>query len=245
MACENEKFVGRSVTLEYSIGCGDAQPAPRDWKKFGSLRTKEFNLAWDTTDATDSDSIGALRENLATFQNLTISGDGIIRTSGPLGENLKELTKHVANPVATGGQPTVWLRMTFPDLTFTCLMLVSTLARSAPYDDVATYSLEASATASQFGLVIEDTVTAITAVAVTPATPAINTDNGTVQLSAAVTPSNASQSVTWTSSDPLIATVNGAGLVSAVANGSATITATSAADPTKTGTATLTVTNQT
>lgn len=245
MACENEKFVGRNVTLEYAIGCGDAQPAPGDWKKFGSLRAKEFNLAWDTTDATDSDSVGSLRENLATFKSLTISGDGIIRTSGTLGANLKELTKHVADPVATGGQPTAWLRMTYPDLTFECLMLISNLSRSAPYDDVATYSLEASATASQFGLIITDTVTAITGVTVTPANPVIDVDGGTVQLTAAVAPSNASQSVTWASTTPLIATVNGAGLVTAVADGSATITATSAADPTKSVTVTVVVSNQT
>lgn len=244
MACENKKFVGRNVLLEYAIGCGDAQPAAGDWKKFGSLRTKEFNLAWDTTDATDSDSIGALRENLATFQTLTISGDGIVRVGGAMGENLKELTKHVAKPDATGGQPTVWLRMTFPDLTFTALMIVSSLARSAPHDDVVTYTLEATATASDFGLLIVDTVTAITSVTVAPAPGAIATDGGTLQLTATVLPANASQSVNWTSSAPAVATVNSAGLVTALTDGTTTITATSSVDNTKTGTSTVTVTNQ-
>lgn len=158
MPCNKTKYIGRDVVLEYSIGCGDALPTEEDWKLIGSLRTKEFNLSWDTTDATDSDSIGALRESLATFQSLTISGDGTCKASGVNSENLIEITKHVANPTATDGQPNAWMRMTFPDLTFTSYMLFSTLSRSAPYDDVTTYSLESTATASDFGLIVDDTV---------------------------------------------------------------------------------------
>lgn len=157
MACNKTKYVGRDVILEFSIGCGDTKPAAEDWKVFGSLRTKEFNLSWDTTDATDGDSVGALRESLATFQTLTISGDGVCKASGTNSANLIEITKHVANPLSTDGQPVAWMRMTFPDVTFTCFMLFTTLSRSATYDDVVTYSMEATATASGFGLIVEDT----------------------------------------------------------------------------------------
>lgn len=244
MACETTKYVGRDVVLEYAIGCGDARPGPSDWKRFGSLRTKEFSLSWDTTDVTDSDSIGALRENLATFQTLTISGDGIAKASGA--NNLVELTKHVVNPAATNGQPLVWLRMTFPDLTFTAFMLLSTMSRSAAYDDVVTYSMEASATASDFGLLVEDTPTgaAPTGVTVNAGAGIIDTDGGTLQLSATVAPAGAVQTVTWTSETPLIATVSATGLVTAVADGTATIKATSTVDATKSGTATIVVSNQ-
>src|SRR5690606_13759169 len=110
----------------------------------------------DSADATADDSIGSLRENLATFLSLTMSGDGTLTLTGEGATNLKEMTKHFLNPVATGGQPVVWMRMTFPDLTFTAFMLLSSFSRSAPYDDVATYSMEASATASDFGLIVED-----------------------------------------------------------------------------------------
>lgn len=245
MACETEKYVGRDVVLEYAIGCGDALPVEADWKRFGSLRTKEFALSWDNTDTTDSDSIGSLRENLATFQNLTISGDGLAKASGA--NNLKELTKHFINPVATNGQPVVWMRMTFPDLTFTAFMLLTTLSRSSPYDDVVTYSMEAMATGSDFGLIVDDTPlpgTAPTGVVVAPTTASITTPGGTVQLTGTVTPAEASQSLAWGSAQPSIATVNNTGLVTAVADGTATITASSMADPTKTNTAVVTVSNQ-
>lgn len=245
MACETTKYVGRDVVLEYAIGCGDAKPEEGDWKRFGSLRTKEFSLSWDTTDVTDSDSIGALRENLATFQNLTIAGDGMAKASGA--GNLVELTKHFVNPVATNGQPLVWLRMTFPDLTFTAFMLLSNLSRSAPYDDAVTYSMEATATASDFGLIVEDTPTGVapTGVTVSPSTGAIYADGGTLQLSSVVAPAGANQGVTWTSETPLIASVSATGLVTALSDGTATIKATSMADATKSGTATIEVSNQT
>ena len=244
MACETTKYVGRDVVLEYSIGCGDEKPLPGAWKRFGSLRTKEFALSWDTTDVTDSDSVGALRENLATFQTLTISGDGIAKASG-IG-NLVELTKHFVSPTATNGQPVVWLRMTFPDLTFTAFMLLSNLSRSAPYDDAVTYSLEAMATASDFGLIVEDTIppTPITSIAVTPITGTISTPGGTLQLSASALPASANQAVTWSSSAPTIATVNATGLVTALADGNAVITAKSTSDPTKSATASIAVTGQ-
>ena len=50
----------------------------------------------------------------------------------------------------------------------------------------------------------------------------------TLQLTATVTPSNADQTITWSSTNEAVATVNGTGLVTAVGNGTALITAQSA-----------------
>ncbi|MBQ6977145.1 MAG: Ig-like domain-containing protein [Paludibacteraceae bacterium] len=88
----------------------------------------------------------------------------------------------------------------------------------------------------------------------TPVTPTVNSvtvspasvtldPNGTQQLTATVdaTPASADKSVTWTSSDPSVATVSESGLVTAVAQGTATITATSNLDNTKSGTCNITV----
>lgn len=157
MACNKQKFVGRDVVIEYSIGCGDALPTEADWKRIGSMRTKEFTLEWETTDASADDSIGSLRENLATFQTFSVSGDGTVKSAGAGAADMIALTKHVADPVATDGQPNSWIRLTFPDLTFTCYMIVTNMSRSMPYDDVTTYSFEATSTASDFGLKVEDT----------------------------------------------------------------------------------------
>ena len=244
MACKKLKFPGKDVVLEYVIGCPDTLPLESEWKRMGSLRTKEFEISWDTTDATDSDSVGSLRENIATFQSMSISGDGTVKVSGGGAADLILLTKHIANPVATGGQPAVWLRMTFPDLTFTAYMLVSTLSRSAPYDDITTYSFEASATASDFGLIVEDTpdpdADDVTGIAAYPETMSLAV-GGTAQAVAAIAPTTAPQGVQWISSDPLVATVTQGGIVTGVSAGSATITARSSADALITDTIAVTV----
>lgn len=75
----------------------------------------------------------------------------------------------------------------------------------------------------------EATIVPVTSVSVTPATASLysNTTSKTVQLTATVLPSNATDStVVWSSSNTAVARVNTAGLVTAVANGTATITAT-------------------
>lgn len=66
---------------------------------------------------------------------------------------------------------------------------------------------------------------AVTGVSVDPKTASIDAGK-TVQLTAAIQPSNASnKQISWSSSNNAIATVNGSGLVTAIAPGSAVITA--------------------
>lgn len=243
--CKNQKFVGRTAILEYAIGCGDAMPADADWKRLGAMRAKELTIEWETTDATADDSIGALRENLATFQTLSVSGDGVLKVAGTGAAALIALTKHVVKPEATGGEPVAWIRLTFPDLTFTFFAIVTNMSRSAPYDDVATYSFEASATASDFGLIVEETPdpdsAAVASVTVAPDADSIQVGS-TVQLTPTVLPSNAPQGVVYQSDNTGIATVTQAGLVTGVAVGVAQITVTSQSDSTKSDIAEITVT---
>lgn len=88
--------------------------------------------------------------------------------------------------------------------------------------------------------IIEVPPQSVTTVTVTPATLALE-PAASSQLAVVVLPANAIQSVTWTSSDLAIASVNQDGLVTAVADGIATITATSTADNTKTDNCVVTV----
>ena len=86
-----------------------------------------------------------------------------------------------------------------------------------------------------------DNTPRVSAVSVSPS-PATVAVGATTQLNANVTAVNgAPTSVTWGSSNPAIATVSTSGLVQGVAVGSATITATSTFDGTKSGNTTVTV----
>lgn len=66
---------------------------------------------------------------------------------------------------------------------------------------------------------------ATTAITVSPSTASVSSASPTAQLSAVTTP--AGKAVTWASSNTAVATVSSTGLVTAVGNGTATITATS------------------
>ena len=106
-------------------------------------------------------------------------------------------------------------------------------------DSVATMPEDLAAMDSAFGVVPED-LKAETKVTVTTNVEGITLDKtegaltvgNTVTVAATVTPDTATNaSVTWTSSDEAIATVDSEGKIAAVAPGTATITATSDSNP--------------
>lgn len=81
---------------------------------------------------------------------------------------------------------------------------------------------------------------AVTGISLSPTTASLTT-GGTQQLTATITPTTATtQTVTWSSSNTAVATVSSAGLITAIAEGSATITATTTSES-KTATCTVTV----
>lgn len=108
--------------------------------------------------------------------------------------------------------------------------------------------ITATAEAANSGTVtayVDITVTsiAVSGVTVSPASKSL-TIGETQQLVATVSPSNATnKNVTWTSDATSVATVSSAGLVTAKAPGTATITVKSSADNTKKATCTITVTS--
>jgi hypothetical protein len=85
---------------------------------------------------------------------------------------------------------------------------------------------------------------AVTGVSVSPTSASLNV-GATQQLTATVAPSNATnKTVSWSSSNTSVATVNSSGMVTGVATGSATITVTTQ-DGNKTATSVITVTTST
>lgn len=155
--CESSAFVGRETSLEFFIGCGDVLPLEAQWKFIGALRSNSLSTEYDTVDATADDSINSIREMLATFKTVTISTDGVARRADTATVNQTELLLHYLNPVATNGQPVVWLRRTDPRITVVGYFLLSTYDLEAPYDEISTFSIEASSTASDFGLIVTPT----------------------------------------------------------------------------------------
>lgn len=250
MACKLPGYAGRMVMLEYFLACGDVDPRGPDvaWKPIGPMTTKAFNLTWETSDVSTDQTVGNLMENIATWQSLEISGSGIATPEDGTRSNLTALTKHIANPGPDfSHQPVIWLRMTFPDLTFIAYMIATTVSRDAPSGDPVTYEFSATATASDFGLIVMDTpdpdapaATSITTVPTGQQT--LDVLDSPVTITATVLPAGASQSVTYQSSDTDVVTVSPTGEVTPVGAGVATVTVTSVSNPSVTATIEFTVT---
>lgn len=143
--CANGKFVGRKAILEYQILCPEEVPVLADWKRVGPMTTKDLNLEWDLTEADGDDNEGAVMEQLASGLTMTVSGDGLCMKSDSTVSNQVALTLHVHDPIATGDQPYAWIRLTYPDITFTFPALVTSMSRSGENRSAVTFSFEATA----------------------------------------------------------------------------------------------------
>lgn len=238
MACKLDGYAGRLVMLEYMLACGDVDPTDENvvWLPIGPMTTKSFNLSWETSDTTTDQTIGNLMSNIATWQTLEISGSGIATPEDGTRSNLTALTKHIANPGPDfSGQPVMWLRMTFPDVTFIAYMIATTISRDAPVGEPVTYEFSATATSSDYGLIVLDTpdpnAPIPTSITATPAGPIELEPTDTQALTVSVLPAGAVQTVYYTSTDTAVATVSSAGLITAVADGTANIIITSTEAP--------------
>lgn len=238
--CASDKFVGKSVLAEFALACGDVDPLTLTWLPLGAARNKSKTMSADTVDATADDSVGSFRDTLITYKTFELSIDGVTKRDDGTTSNQQLLSDHFV----TDPQPYVWWRLTGPINTTTAFCVLTEFSEEFPYDDVATYSITASATARPGGLpsvITSATPIPVTSVNVTPATATVQIGNVT-NLDHNVVPAAANQAVTWSSATPATATVNSAGRVTGVAAGTVVITATSVSDPSKTDTCSVTVT---
>lgn len=222
MACKTKIIPGKRRVVEYAISCGDKVPSSNEWVRWAAMKQSEINITWDDEDGTTTDSIGSLRESYATFQNFSFTGDGNATI-----DSHKPIWRHYCKPVSTDDQPLVWLRVTDPDLTYTVFCLLSEMSKPAPFDGLMTFSFTAKATASDFGLIVEETpdpdAPDVVSISAYPESIEL-ASNETRKIAVAVEPANAPQGVVYESDDVSIATVDQNGVVTGVSVGSASIT---------------------
>lgn len=238
--CASSKFVGKSVLAEFALACGDVDPMTLTWLPLGAARNKSITMSADTVDATADDSVGSFRDTLITYKTFEVSIDGVTKRDDGTTSNQQLLAEHFV----TDPQPYVWIRLTGPIKTTIGFCILTEFSEEYPYDEIATYSMTASATGRPGGLdsvIVEPTPIPVVSVTTTPATASVAIGNVT-NIDSAILPAAANQAVVWTSSTPANATVNSSGRVTGVAVGSSTITATSVSDPTKMDTTVVTVT---
>lgn len=141
--CESGAFTGRDVMVYYYIDCPANKPTTDKYKRLGMMRGKTLGAEWDTADATGDMSPSFTKENLTTYKSVSFSGDGVSRKEEVYNQAL--LKAHIFNPgPETNNQPFVWLKIVSPlDIT-EGPFLMPKWEDQAPFDDVATWSTEAS-----------------------------------------------------------------------------------------------------
>ncbi|WP_241610291.1 phage tail tube protein [Rosenbergiella epipactidis] len=238
---DNTKLFGRAVILEVADGCSDAVPAEADFKLLAAGTSKTFDMNPNTTNSSADDTKGWV-ENVVTSNDLTLSFEGEVRVNDKSDQyGVYKFIKYYVNEVNAARQPTLWVRMHFGQIMIQAYMVITALSNDGGTDDIVTFSTEFKVADGSTVSIDDIDASEVTSVAVTPTTASIAV-NATRQLTASVSPTTASnQSVTWTSSDATIATVDSKGLVTGVKAGNATITATTA-DGGKTATSAITVT---
>lgn len=245
--CANDfgKLIGKVAVLRMALGCQDTVPALSEWKRLGAMTTKGIDYSMNTVNSEADDAKG-LVENLVNNMDFTISGEGEFRKSDKDNEiGAWRLSKYIFDEVQAGRQPTVWVRFDFAgENAGTYLMgYMNTTSWSGDFgtSDISTFSGEWKVyDADTVVFEVADAIAA-TGVEVTPATVALAV-GASQQLSGSVLPVDATnKAITWASSDPDIATVTDTGLVKAISEGSATITATTS-DGSFTDTSAITVT---
>lgn len=237
--CASPKFVGKDVLVEFALACGDVDPNTLSWLPLGAAKNKSVTMSADTVDATDDSSVGSFRETLITYKTFEASVDGNTRRDDGTTSNQQLLFNHFV----TDPQPYLWLRFTGPINTIIGFCVLTEFTQEMPNDDMATYSITASATGRPSGLpsvIVEDTPIPVTSVTVSPITATVAVGL-TTNLLSHVFPNAADQHVTWVSATPAKATVNASGIVTGVAAGTSVVTATSVSDPSKSASCTVTV----
>ncbi len=137
--------VGRDVKVEFALkGETLPKPAAGDYKILGMMRAKSINTTWDTVDTTADKSQNFTKTALVTFKSVEFSGDGVSYDDEVHNQNLLE--KHVVSPpVETGGQPKVWLKITYlSGKVYEGPFIVSSWSNDSPYANEATWSISAS-----------------------------------------------------------------------------------------------------
>ncbi|MTH16434.1 Ig-like domain-containing protein [Flavobacterium sp. LC2016-01] len=180
----------------------------------------------------------AVTFNWSAGAPVAVTGVSVSPTTASVGVNsTQQLTATVAPSNATN-QNVTWSSSNTAVATVNSSGLVTGVSAGTATITVTTQDGNKTATSA-----ITVTIVAVTGVTVSPASASIFAGQ-TQQLTATVSPSNASNTnVTWSSSNTAVATVNSSGLVTGVAQGTATITATTVSGS-KTATSSFTIQGQ-
>ncbi len=140
-------YTGRNVILEFVESCGDTDPTLLTYLPAGSVNQKDVNVGTTTTDNTSDDTTG-VQSALVTYLTFSATLAGFATQSDGATVNQALLKKYLVNEVIAGRQPSVFIRIIFPDITYYAFCNVTSSTNSASSTEAVTYNFEFTATAT-------------------------------------------------------------------------------------------------
>lgn len=158
--CPQVNSIGRTVAWEFfELVCGDADPTSLSYLPLGSTNNKTWNLTSQSTDNTTDQTFG-VTSNLVTYISLESTASGYATGEDGTLSNQARLYKYYVNEIQAGRQPTMWVRVTFSDITVYAYVNITAYNRAAASGDTVTFELSVQSTSTgtvQPAIVVEDT----------------------------------------------------------------------------------------
>lgn len=143
-------YVGKNVIIGVVPACGDEDPQAQVYLPIGYTNQKDLTVGSQTTDNTSDDTSG-VTSSLVTFLEVSITAAGFASQSDSITSNQAAIKKYHVGEVVAGRQPTYWVQVIYPDVTYYVFANVTSTGTSAPTTDAVTFSYEFTATATPGG----------------------------------------------------------------------------------------------
>ena len=148
--CDQKNYIGRSVPWEYALACGDVDPTTLSYQPVGSTNNKTWNIGTETSDNTADDTSG-VTSSLVTYASLESTVSGFATVADNTLSNQAALYQYFLEQTLssdTRKQPSIWVRVTFPDLTFYAFVNITSYNRSTASTDTVTFEMSVTSTAT-------------------------------------------------------------------------------------------------
>lgn len=153
------KYLGRRVLVQVDMkNCSDTYPLEADWQKIAPLTSKDLDFSADTVESTADDVSGGYKETYVTFQNAGFSFSGEAKEVYNADEVLQDMIIFRNSQLAAGKQPSMWIKVTTPSLTYTFWVNFTNYSEANPSDALSTFSLSFAATGSVLQAKVEKTI---------------------------------------------------------------------------------------
>lgn len=147
-------YVGSVVPAEFAVACGDVDPSTLTFMRLGSLTVKSFDASAETTGTLTDTSSGGFTDTVATGAQFSVTADGICRKGGTEWDNHILLAKQYFENLSAKVTTNLYIRLTFPDLTFTVFSAMTTYQRNGDTSSEVTFSTSFEAAESTYNTTI-------------------------------------------------------------------------------------------